>query len=117
MPPLWLQESDFALHRLVECYTLETSLLNGTSPSGCVTMTFQQKESVLFIGTQFSNLYTAVDTPAVKCASVSRCACRKRRRKNSPCMRVLVLTWREEKKWRENALRVPVALDLAGMGL
>jgi hypothetical protein len=28
---------------------------------------------------------------AVKCASVSRWACRKRRRKNSPCMRVDVL--------------------------
>jgi hypothetical protein len=32
------------------------------------------------------------DIPAaVKCASVFRCACRKRRRKNSPCMRVDVL--------------------------
>jgi hypothetical protein len=29
---------------------------------------------------------------AMKCASVSRCACRKRRRRNSPCMRVEVLT-------------------------
>ena len=29
---------------------------------------------------------------AVKCASVSRWACRKSRHKNSPCMRVLVLT-------------------------
>jgi hypothetical protein len=28
---------------------------------------------------------------AVKCASVSRWACRKRRRKNSPCMRLDVL--------------------------
>ena len=30
-------------------------------------------------------------TAAVKCASVSRWACRKRRRKNSPCMRVVVV--------------------------
>jgi hypothetical protein len=37
-------------------------------------------------------------TAAVKCASVSRWACRKRRHKNSPCMRVDVdtMTGRKE---------------------
>jgi hypothetical protein len=29
-----------------------------------------QRESVLFIGTQISNLYTAVDTPAEPCGCV-----------------------------------------------
>jgi len=40
-----------------------------------------------------SELLVCDDIPAaVKCASVSQWACRKRRRKNSPCMRVEVLT-------------------------
>jgi hypothetical protein len=40
-----------------------------------------------------SNWLRCNDIPeAVKCVSVSRWACRKSRRKNSQCMRVLVLT-------------------------
>jgi hypothetical protein len=44
---------------------------------------------------------------AMKCASVSRCACRKRRRRNSPCMRVEVLTI-AGRKWLPGAHLVVV---------
>jgi hypothetical protein len=40
------------------------SLLTGLQPVGQVKGCVEDRESVLFIGTQFSNLYTAVDTPA-----------------------------------------------------
>ena len=66
------RESDFALHRLVECRALKRNE---------------------------SEWLRCDDIPAaVQCASVSRWACRKRRRKNSPCMRVLVLTMARRKE-------------------
>ena len=48
------------------------------------------------------HLFLMDGTPvAVKCASVFRWACRKRRRKNSPCMRVEVLTMAGRKKYSD----------------
>jgi hypothetical protein len=45
-----------------------------------------QRERVLFIGTQFSNLYTAVDTPARgRVGSISRCRQTSRRKKPRYC--------------------------------
>ena len=60
----------------------------------------------------------------MKCASVSRWACRKRRRKNSPCMRVDVLVMasididlalRSNKQRRVDVLRVCQAPILQGV--
>jgi len=65
------RESDFALQGLVACRALETE--------------------VRFVCDGIPWFRCDGIPAAVKCASVSRWACRKRRRKNSPCMQVDVL--------------------------
>ena len=50
---------------------------------------------------------------AVRCASVSRWACRKRRRENSPCMRVDALVMAGENNVLIVSVLLPIAIDLA----
>jgi hypothetical protein len=78
MPQLWTL-------RLI----LNAAALTAASP----TLLFRPLYNAARLNRSASELLVCDDIlSAVKCASVSRWACRKRRRKNSPCMRVEVLT-------------------------
>ena len=61
--------------------------------AACPTLLFNDWKNAARLKQNESDWLRCDGTPvAVKCASVFRWACRKRRRKNSPCMRVEVLT-------------------------
>ncbi len=74
-------------------WTLRLILNDAALAAASPTLLFRPLKNAARLNRSASELLVCDDIPAaVMCASVSRWACRKRRRKNSPCMRVEVLT-------------------------
>ena len=98
MPQLWTL-------RLI----LNAAALTAASP----TLLFRPLYNAARLNRSASELLVCDDIlSAVKCASVSRWACRKRRRKNSPCMRADVLMKAEKRNVLIVSELLPIGVDL-----